>query len=523
MGKDKSGKKSPLLHPKINELDLIKSVLEGIGDAVVIISRDFKLLSANSGYLSQTKYSPEQIIGKHCYEISHRRMKPCHETGEECCVKQAIETGERCRSIHTHLDRLGNKIYVESCASPLKDSNGNIVSAIEIITDVTEKIMLEKRLKESEEKYRELYNNAPEMLHSLNADGVIIECNDTVAHTLGYRKTDLLGQHLTKILSPESKKMFDEKFNTLKQTGYAETEYDFIAKDGRRIPVFVRGKAIYDETGNFLKSNTISTDLTEIKKAIEEKTAIENKLIQSQKLEAIGTLAGGIAHDFNNILTGLLSYAQLAEMKTSEPYVKNALKQILILGQKSSALIKQILLMGRKLPPEFTVLDLNRFLRESLTTFQRIIEDNIEIKLFISEDLPFIKADPLQLSQALMNLTVNARDALIENGGIIKIKTLVFEPDESYCQKYPYAKPGRYAVISVSDSGHGIPDEIKNRIFEPFFTTKAVGKGTGLGLSVAYSVVKNHGGWINFYSAPAQGTEFLMYLPVFESRNITPE
>ncbi|KAF0145371.1 MAG: putative aerobic respiration control sensor protein ArcB [Nitrospirae bacterium] len=381
----------------------------------------------------------------------------------------------------------------------------------------------EKKLRQSEEKYRELYNGAPVMLHSVNADGVIIECNDTELNALGYRKDELIGQHLTTILSPESREVFEERFNVLKKIGYAEAEYVFIAKDGRKIPVSVRGNALYDKHGNFLKSSTLSTDLTAIKKAAEEKTALENRLIQSQKMEAIGTLAGGVAHDFNNILTGILSYVQLAEMKTSEPYVKKALKQIFNLSQKASDLIKQILLMGRKFPPVFTVINLNSFIEDSLTTFQRIIEDNIEIKLSISKEFPYVKADPAQINQALMNLTVNARDALLEKGGTIKIKTDVFEPDEEYCQQFPYAKRGRYAVISVADSGHGIPEEIKDRIFEPFFTTKAVGKGTGLGLSVTYSVVKNHGGWINFYSESEKGTEFLMYLPAIETRTALPE
>ena len=379
-----------------------------------------------------------------------------------------------------------------------------------------------KKLSQSEEKYRELYNGAPVMLHSINADGVIIECNDTELNALGYRKDELIGQHLTMILSPESRRVFDERFNILKKTGYAEAEYVFIAKDGREIPVSVRGNALYDKHGNFLKSSTLSTDLTDIKKAAEEKTALENRLVQSQKMEAIGTLAGGVAHDFNNILTGILSYVQLAEMKTSEPYVKKALKQIFNLSQKAADLIKQILLMGRKLPPAFTVINLNSFIEDSLITFQRIIEDNIEIKLSVSKDLPYVKADPAQISQALMNLTVNARDALLEKGGTIKIKTDVFEPDEKYCQRFPNVKHGRYAVISVSDSGHGIPEEIKDKIFEPFFTTKAVGKGTGLGLSVTYSVVKNHGGWINFHSETEKGTEFLMYLPAIETRSVLP-
>jgi PAS domain S-box-containing protein len=493
------------------------SVLDAIGNAVVVIDKDFKLIYTNTGFLNQTKYSREYAIGKYCYEISHNLKKPCYESGEECSVMQAFMSGESSCSIHTHFDKYGNKIFVENCAYPLKDEGGNTIFAIETITDVTEKVLLEQRLKESEEKYRELYNSAPEMLHSLNSKGVIIECNDTEAKTLGYRKDELIGQHITKILSPESQLMFDEKFSMLKSTGYAEAEYVFITKDGRRIPVFLRGNALHDENGNFLRSNTICTDLTELKKSLTEKATLERRLLQAQKLEAIGTLAGGIAHDFNNILTGILSYTQLADMKTSELYVKNALKQITLLCQNASDLIKHILLMGRKLPPEFKIIDLNQFLRESLTTFQRIIEKNIEIHLLTSNAQPLIKADPVQLNQALLNLTLNARDAILEKGGTIKITTSVFEPDESYCQRFHYAKHGRYAVITVSDHGPGIPEEIRDRIFEPFFTTKAIGKGSGLGLSVTYSVVKNHAGWINFHSEHEKGTEFFIYLPTIET------
>ncbi len=265
--------------------------------------------------------------------------------------------------------------------------------------------------------------------------------------------------------------------------------------------------------------NLMTEKLNERKEAVEkELDEYRTSLLQAQKMEAIGTMATGIAHDFNNMLTGIMGYSELAEAKSSEPYVKQQINKVINTAAKAADLTRQILLIGRKLPPQRKSLDINQVVEDSLSMFRRMVEENIEIKLSFKSSLPQVFADPSQLTQVLMNLIVNARDAM-PGGGVLKIITREFYADEEYCSNEVAANPGRYVTISVSDTGDGVPEKIRHRIFEPFFTTKEKGKGTGLGLAVTYSIVKNHGGWISIYSEPGIGTEFKIYLPVMKEEN----
>lgn len=262
--------------------------------------------------------------------------------------------------------------------------------------------------------------------------------------------------------------------------------------------------------------NQMTERLKERKDAVEkELDEYRTSLLQAQKMEAIGTMATGIAHDFNNMLTGIIGYSELAEAKTTEPHVKQQIGKVVDIAAKAAELTRQILLIGRKLPPQRKPLDINQVVEDSLSMFRRMVEENIEIKLSLKSRLPLIFADASQLTQVLMNLILNARDAMPE-GGVLKIKTSEFYAYEDYCSNNANAIPGRYVVLYISDTGDGIPEKIKHRIFEPFFTTKQNGKGTGLGLAVTYSIVKNHGGWINIYSEPGMGTEFKIYLPILK-------
>lgn len=249
-----------------------------------------------------------------------------------------------------------------------------------------------------------------------------------------------------------------------------------------------------------------------LKKLYEDLKNKEEQLLQSQKLEAIGTLAAGIAHDFNNILTGIVGYLELIETQVSEQNTKDQIKKVLRIAEKAAELTKQILLMGRKLPPERKPLDINHLIKDHMKVLRRMVEENIDIRLSLAPSLPPVEADLSQITQVIINLVVNARDAM-PGGGRIDIKTEPVSIGEEYLRRYVWAREGNYVVISVSDTGSGIPEDIRDRIFEPFFTTKEVGKGTGLGLAVTYSIVKNHGGWINLYSEMGKGTEFKVYLP----------
>ena len=258
----------------------------------------------------------------------------------------------------------------------------------------------------------------------------------------------------------------------------------------------------------------IARDITERKRAEEEREKMQAQLIQAQKMESIGTLAGGVAHDFNNLLTTIQGYAQLAMMslKESDPFYEN-FKEIQQASVRAAKLTRQLLLFSRQQPMDLHSMTLNETVDNLMKMLKRLIGEDITVQTDLDPNLWTNMADPGNMEQVIMNLVVNARDAMPE-GGKNTIKTENVDIDEGYCEINNYARPGKFACLSVEDTGIGMDKEIIQHIFEPFFTTKGVGKGTGIGLSVVHGIVKQHEGWINVYSEPGRGSAFKVYLPV---------
>src|SRR6266446_3662063 len=250
----------------------------------------------------------------------------------------------------------------------------------------------------------------------------------------------------------------------------------------------------------------IAEDVTELR-------AMERQLRQAQKFEAIGQLAGGIAHDFNNVVGAILGWAELGfEQNRATPQIADRFARIREQAERAAALTRELLAFARRQVLQPQAVDINAITSGLVSFLEKVIARDIELKV-ITAALDAVKADPTQLEQVLMNLCLNARDAM-PNGGRLQIETEMVELDDSYCRFYPHVKPGRYAVLSVS--GMGMDSETRERIFEPFFTTKERGKGTGMGLATAYGIVKQHGGFIHVYSEPGHGSLFRVYLPVLE-------
>jgi two-component system, cell cycle sensor histidine kinase and response regulator CckA len=242
---------------------------------------------------------------------------------------------------------------------------------------------------------------------------------------------------------------------------------------------------------------------------------MERRLRQAQKFEAIGQLAGGIAHDFNNVVGAILGWAELGlEQNRNNPQVADRFARIREQGERAAALTRELLTFARRQVLQPQIVDVNAITGGLVSFLDKVIARDIELKV-ITSPVDAVKADPTQLEQVLMNLCLNARDAM-PNGGRLLIETEMVELDDSYCRFYPYVKPGRYTVLSVSDTGIGMDSETRERIFEPFFTTKERGKGTGMGLATAYGIVKQHGGFIHVYSEPGQGSLFRVYLPAHQ-------
>ena len=274
------------------------------------------------------------------------------------------------------------------------------------------------------------------------------------------------------------------------------------------------GAAIFDESGKPTKMVGCISDITERKKAEEDHKKLEDQLRQSQKMEAIGTLAGGVAHDFNNILNVILGYGTMVmdKLETGSSS-KEHMSEVLIAADRAANLTKRLLVFSRKQAVEVKAVNINELILGLQKMLVRIIRESIAFKLDLADRPLKVLADAGQIEQVLMNLAANAKDAMQE-GGRLTIGTELKEIDDEYVAANGYGEPGKYALITVADTGHGIDAETQKKIFDPFFTTKGIGEGTGLGLAITYGIIKQHNGYIKVYSEPGQGTVFKIYLPL---------
>ena len=363
----------------------------------------------------------------------------------------------------------------------------------------------------AEEKYRDLYDNAPDMYHSIDKDGYIIEVNQTEADALGYRFEELIGRHLTDIFTGDSKEAFEKDFPVLLNKGsLSGLERQVICKDGSVIDVSINVRAVYDEKGEPVKTKAIMRDIT-------EKRKLEAQLLHAQKMEAIGQFAGGIAHDFNNILTVIIGYGHLLQVELNmDKKLNSYVTCILNSAQKAASLTHSILAFSKKQLINTKPVNIKEIILALKKLLPRLIGEDIELSVHLTGEDLIVMADTTQIEQVLMNLATNARDAMPDGGSLV-IRTDLVRIDDDFINNYGFGRPGNYALISVTDTGHGMEDVTKEKIFEPFFTTKEVGKGTGLGLSMAYGIIKQHNGYINVYSELGKGSTFKIYLPVIKS------
>lgn len=382
-----------------------------------------------------------------------------------------------------------------------------------------------KKIKESEERYRELVEGANSVIMRVNLEGRINFINGFGLRCFNYKEEEIINKTIYEtILSKddETKKEFSDILKNVSsfQNSYIVKEIKNIRKGGDPVWIAWTFRPIVSKGEVIKEILCIGNDVTELKKSHEEKRTLELQLIQAQKMEAIGTLAGGIAHDFNNILQGIYGFTQILmlDKEENDPELKY-LKEIEKAVERASDLIKRILIFSRRVKSELIPLHLNNEVLQTRKMLERIIPKMISIELRLSPDLSLIKGDRAQIEQVIINLATNSRDAM-PDGGKLLIETQNFTMDKTFCEKNKGAKPGDYVLLKVSDTGQGIDPEVKDRIFEPFFTTKEAGKGTGLGLPMIYGIVKNHGGYIKCESEKGKGTTFSIYFPAIISEDI---
>jgi PAS domain S-box-containing protein len=386
------------------------------------------------------------------------------------------------------------------------------------LTDALSSLLSHRGLQESEANYRRIVDTSAEGIWVLGPDSKTTFVNARMTEMLGYSGEEMISRPVTDFIFEEDTPDYLNKMERRCQGLSENYERRFRRKDGRILWTQVSATPVFDDTHSFQGSLAMLTDITERKRAEEEKEKLKVQLAQAQKMESVGRLAGGVAHDFNNMLGVILGHTELAMGKVGPAHpLFAALQEIQEAAKRSANLTRQLLAFARKQTIAPRVLDLNETVEGMLKMLERLIGEDIDLAWLPSKNLWPVKLDPSQIDQILANLCVNARDAIAGVGKVtIETKNAVF--DDAYCSNHKGFNPGNFVLLAVSDNGHGMDTNTLDKIFEPFFTTKEIGLGTGLGLSTVYGTVKQNNGFINVYSEPGHGTTFNIYLPRYAAR-----
>ncbi len=360
----------------------------------------------------------------------------------------------------------------------------------------------------SEQRYRALFDNANDGIVVFDKNGTIISVNNKFSELHGFEKDALIGTHFRLFETKGNEDELRERMERILRGESFVFETEHFRKDGSRILVEVSSKAI--DIGGELYVQSFHRDIT-------EKKRLQEQLFQSQKMESIGVLAGGIAHDFNNILTAILGHAELLqEFSNLDATGKGRVKKIELSARKAGQMVSRMLSFARKGSFEAVPINLNAIVKDAVELTERMLaKKDIEVKVKTDDAISPIDGDSNQIEQVIMNLVVNASDAM-SHGGTITISTLKVSLGRDASRVHPLLTPGRYVVLRISDTGTGISEQIRDKIFDPFFTTKEIGKGTGLGLATVYGIVKEHKGVINLKTRAGEGTTFEIFFPTTE-------
>jgi PAS domain S-box-containing protein len=403
----------------------------------------------------------------------------------------------------------GESVFIENLinerTAELADTNKKLES------EITRHKLTGEALEESEENYRNIYNNAQVGLFRVKInDGEVINANTKFARMFGYGSQQEAVAEFSFFEHYADREDYIKMINDLQETGeVVNLEVPLLKKDGTRFWVRFWARIYLEKC--YIEG--VATDITEEKIVEEDNKKLQSQLLQSQKMESIGRLAGGIAHDFNNMLTGIMGYTELALSELDENHpVYRKLKIIDSSSQKASALTRQLLAFSRKQILDMRTVNLNVIVQNMIKLFERLIGDDIQLKLKTKRKVMNIKADPVQVEQILMNLVVNGRDAM-PGGGYLTIETKDVKLSKKYVKEHKGLKPGSYVRLTVSDTGTGMEEDVMDKVFEPFFTTKPTGKGTGLGLSTVFGIIKQHNGHISIHSEMESGTTFRVFFP----------
>ena len=487
-----------------------QKAIECSGDMVCVVDRDYRYLVANRACLDQLRLERNQLIGRSLAEVlGSERFSELKPYLDACLDGQPGSFRVQLLSPE------GENQEISISLSPVEDS-GAVSRVAWVARDTTESRraeqaqgIAEEALRLSEQRFRELLENIHLASIILDTEGKITFCNDFLLQLTGWSREEALGADWCDLFLPLEGR---ERMRALFAEGLAGGEIPahhenlIVTKDGEQRSVSWDNTVLHNSDGTLAGIASIGMDLTQHR-------ALEEQLRQSQKMEATGLLAGGIAHDFNNILTVIIGYCSIMQMRMEqEDANRSSVDQVLAAAERAAGLTRSLLAFSRKQVMNPHQADLNAIVRHVEHFLRRVIGEDIALSAELHAEELYVLVDSSQIEQIMMNLATNARDAM-PNGGTLSISTQVVELDPvmagSGC-----CPPGRYALLTVSDNGTGMDEETRAKIFEPFYTTKEVGKGTGLGLAMAYGTVMQHSGQITVDSEPGRGTTFKVYLPL---------
>ncbi|MBK9965302.1 MAG: response regulator [Holophagales bacterium] len=482
-----------------------RTLVENIPQKIFMKDRDFRWVSINERLAHDLGIRPEEVVGKVDADLFPPELAAKYHADDI----SVMDTGKTEEFVERYSQE-GVGTWISTIKAPVRNTDGEIVGLLGVSWDITDRKRAEEALLESEARSRSLFECAPDALIVVGTDGRIEAVNEAAVTRYGYSREEFLAMGVNQLAAPDLESLAAVRVKEALEGG-TSFEWRHRRKDGSEIHVEIRANR-FDFAGQPSLLASVR-DITERRQSEKERAKLEEQLRASQRMEAIGSLAGGVAHDFNNLLSVILGYTSFAieGMPEGDP-VRNDLLEVKKAGERASAVTRQLLAFGRRQVLQPVPLDLNQVSEGVEKMLRRILGEDITLVQTLAPDLWRTLADPGQIEQVLVNLVVNARDAMRE-GGRLTIETSNVEIGEEDAARQVGVKPGSYVRLAVTDTGCGMDQQTRERIFEPFFTTKEVGKGTGLGLSTAYGIIKQSHGNIWVYSEPGHGTTFKIYLP----------